>query len=86
VFANFEAEDIDLGRTNATGVQALKKFLAYAKTGIMDIGISEGLDADSPFEEEVEAALLKLGWIVERQVGVGGFRIDLLRTPQPWRP
>jgi very-short-patch-repair endonuclease/DNA polymerase III delta prime subunit len=77
VFANFEAEDIDLGRTNAAGVQALKKFLAYAKTGIMDIGVATGGDADSPFEEEVEAALLRLGWIIERQVGVGGFRIDL---------
>lgn len=77
VFANFEAEDIDLGRTNASGVRALKKFLAYAKTGIMDIGVGAGGDADSPFEEEVEAALLQLGLIVERQVGVGGFRIDL---------
>jgi very-short-patch-repair endonuclease len=85
VFANFEAEDIDLARTNAAGVVALKKFLAYAKTGIMDIGVATGGDADSPFEEEVEAALLSLGLNVERQVGVGGFRIDL-SVKDPDRP
>ncbi len=77
VFANFDADDIDLARTNAGGVRALKKFLAYAKTGIMEIGMATGRDADSPFEEDVETELLRLGWNLERQVGVGGFRIDL---------
>ncbi len=77
IFANFEAEDIDLARTSASGVAALKKYLAYAKTGIQEIGEVTGGDSESPFEEEVETTLLQLGWSLERQIGVGGFRIDL---------
>lgn len=85
VFANFDADDIDLARTNAGGVRALKKFLAYAKTGVMEIGIATGGDSESPFEEDVEAELVRLGWHIERQVGVGGFRIDLA-VKDPERP
>ena len=39
--------------------------------------MATGGDSESPFEEHVETALLQLGWDIERQIGVGGFRIDL---------
>jgi very-short-patch-repair endonuclease len=77
VFTNLKADDIDLGRTSARGVQVLKRFLEYADTGHLDIPIPSGGEAESPFEEAVSAGLRQLGYRVEHQVGTGGFFIDL---------
>lgn len=77
VFTNMRHTDIDLTRTNARGVVALKTFLKYAETGVMDIPGTSGRPEDSPFEEEVRLQLEKHGYKVEPQVGSGGFYIDL---------
>ena len=77
VFSNFRAGDLDLGRTDARGVAALKRYLKFAEDGNLDVpGPSGGL-SDSPFEDAVAAALEKLGCTVHLQVGSGGFFIDL---------
>ncbi len=78
VFSNLRADDIDLARTNARGVVALKAFLKYAETGILDVPRppQEG-EAGSPFEEAVAQALRGLGFEVHHQVGSAGFRLDL---------
>lgn len=77
VFSNFTADDIDLNRTNARGVVALKNFLAYAQTGNLEQPFSTGKEPDSPFEEEVINALVQHGVEVEPQVGTAGFFIDI---------
>jgi very-short-patch-repair endonuclease len=77
VFTNLTDQDIDLNRTNARGVRALKSFLAYARTGKMDITAPTGRGTDSPFEDEVKAALESSGYEVVTQVGTAGFFIDL---------
>jgi very-short-patch-repair endonuclease len=77
VFSNFTDDDIDLNRTNARGVVALKHFLAYAKTGILEQPYSTGKEPDSPFEEAVIKALVQNGIAVEPQVGTAGFFIDI---------
>lgn len=77
VFTNLKADDVDLGRTRARGVQVLKKFLQYADTGYLDIPMPSGGEAESPFEEAVSARLRQLGYRLEHQVGTGGFFIDL---------
>lgn len=77
VFTNLTDEDIDLARTNARGVQALKTFLAYARTGKLEIPIETGRGTDSPFEDEVKAALQSAGYEIRTQVGAAGFFIDL---------
>ena len=77
VFANFTADDIDLGRTQARGVVSLKRYLAYAKDGILQTAIGSLGELESPFEAEVAKALVNLGHRVEAQVGCAGFRIDL---------
>ncbi len=77
VFTNLKADDIDLGKTRARGVEVLKRFLKYADTGYLDIPIPSGGEVESPFEEAVSARLRQLGHRVEHQVGTGGFFIDL---------
>jgi very-short-patch-repair endonuclease len=77
VFTNLEPADIDLSRTRARGVEVLKRFLAYAKTGKLDIPVPSGRNPDSPFEIEVARKIRELGYQVECQVGEAGFFIDL---------
>jgi len=77
VFANFTANDLDLRRTEARGVRALKSFLAYAENGILETESWTADDAESPFEEEVIRNLQELGYELKPQVGVAGYRIDI---------
>ena len=77
VFSNFKADDIDLSRTKARGAIALKNFLAFADKRILLQPYGTGKEPDSPFEEEVLAALTSRGFAVEPQVGTAGFFIDI---------
>ena len=80
VFSSILAEQIDLGRTRARGVQDLKAFLDYAERGSMALpAYDEGSlgPAENAFEDSVVEALERRGWEVRTQVGVSGFRIDL---------
>lgn len=83
IFSNFTANDIDLNRSQARGVVALKNFLAYAKTGILEQPYQSGRECDSPFEEEVMKALVQHGIEAEPQVGTAGFFIDIgVKNPE----
>lgn len=83
VFCNFTADDIDLSRTQARGVAALKAFLAYARNRTLPVSEATGRAPDSIFEEQVIRALEKHGIPVDPQVGCGGFRIDIgVKDPQ----
>lgn len=77
IFASFEPGDIDLSRTQKEGPRILKRYMEFAKTGVLDQAIPTGGDADSPFEEDVANEITKLGYIVDNQVGSAGFMIDL---------
>ena len=77
VFASFDPGDIDPARSKREGPRVLKRFLDFAKTGIIEERAVSGLDADSPFEEDVAAAIRSLGYLADPQVGTAGFRIDL---------
>lgn len=77
VFASFDPGDIDPSRVSRDGPRVLKRFLDYAKTGIMDVRAPTGLEADSPFEEDVAAVITSLGFLADTQVGSAGFRIDI---------
>lgn len=87
LFTNLEADDIDLHKTNARGVAALKQYLTYAKTRKLNIPKPTEREADSPFEESVAASIRELGYDVVHQVGSAGFFIDLaIKDPnQPGR-
>ena len=80
VFSSIRAEQIDLARTHAVGVEHLKAFLDYAERGSIALPArDEGSlgPAESPFEEAVAEALRLEGWEVRTQIGVSGFRVDL---------
>jgi very-short-patch-repair endonuclease len=77
VFCNFTGADLDLERTKARGVAALKMFLTFAETGDLGQGEASGLDHDSEFEAEVAARLRARGYGVRSQIGASGFRVDL---------
>jgi very-short-patch-repair endonuclease len=77
VFTNLSADDIDLSRTSARGVAALRRFLQYAQTGHIDAAVSHQGEADAPFEKLVAEALQERGYQVDQQVGSAAFRVDL---------
>ncbi|MCQ2005253.1 DUF3320 domain-containing protein [Rhizobium sp. NRK18] len=83
VFISFDPADIDPSRSSRDGLRVLKRFLDFAKTGIMDEKAATGLGADSPFEEDVAAVIRSLGYEADPQVGSSGFRIDIgVRHPE----
>ena len=85
VYSNFLAADVDLRRSKARGIKALKTFLKYAATGALDMPEATGRGADSPFEEAVADALRARGHDIEHQVGSAGFFVDLA-VVDPDRP
>lgn len=77
VFASFDPGDIDPSRSAHEGPRVLKRFLDFAKTGIIEERVMTGLDADSPFDEDVIKVIRVLGYEADPQVGTAGFRIDI---------
>ncbi len=76
VVHSLRAEDITSGQT---GARQLRRYLEYVRNpdrGFESEVTSTG-EPESPFEEAVLAALRTRGHIVEAQIGVSGYRIDL---------
>lgn len=83
VFSNIRGDDIDISKSSARGVRALKTFLAYAESRRLDIPAPTGGEAESVFERQVALALADAGYTVDAQIGTAGFRIDLgVRDPE----
>lgn len=84
LFTNLSADDIDISRTTARGVVALKRYLKYAQTGKLDIpDVDLDKQTDNPFENEVARALRERGYQVDQQVGSAGYFIDLgIKDPE----
>ncbi|MCE9565716.1 MAG: DUF4011 domain-containing protein [Planctomycetes bacterium] len=84
VVSSMTAADIDLSRTSAEGAKMLKAFLDYAERG--PVALAEAItevnrrSADSPFEQEVGDELTRRGLTIHRQVGCGGYLIDMAIT------
>lgn len=77
VFTSMLSHDIITSETSSRGVIALKNFLAFADTGIIEQPKHTGKEPDSDFEVAVMHALAQHGYDCEPQVGVGGYFIDL---------
>jgi hypothetical protein len=77
IFASFDPGDIDLSRTSGEGPRILKRFLEFAKSGYIHEQSPTGLDADTPFEEDVADVIRGFGYLADAQVGSAGFRVDL---------
>lgn len=86
--ASVRSADMDLSGSRSEGAHLLKSYLSYAERGVdtLDLEMQEFAgETDSPFEEEVAAALIRRGLDPVSQVGCGGFRIDLA-LKHPDRP
>jgi len=77
VFANFTADDLDLTKTSAAGVAALKTYLeAAARRGsAAEPGLATATEI--PFAGQIAEALRRHGWEVRERVGVATSFLDL---------
>lgn len=94
IVTSIEPEELIVDYTKNDGPKLFKKYLEYAKAvsdGNLNLARSQLLSLldrnqqeknqsifDSEFEEEVYNKLVELGYNVETQYGVGGYRIDLV--------
>lgn len=77
VFCNFKADALKTKHASPDGLKALKGFLEYAEDPNKVLATETGLGAESLFEEQVAEVVTSLGYEVETQVGMSGYRIDI---------
>ncbi len=75
--SSMTTDDIRVGPDSRLGVRALRDYLAYADTRILDQPRETGRPPDSDFEIAVARALEQAGYACTAQVGVAGFFIDI---------
>ena len=75
LFTHLHADDIDLSRTAAEGVHALRAFLEFARVRQTQVLAHGG--QGSAFERALQARLTTAGHEVHRQVGTPSLHIDL---------
>jgi transcription elongation GreA/GreB family factor/very-short-patch-repair endonuclease len=85
LFSSMQPEDIRIDSTMSKGVQALKNYLNFAKTGNLDAIEIWDREADSDFEIAVGGVLENNGYQILPQLGVAGFFIDIA-VRHPDRP
>ena len=82
IFCSFDPGEMDLSKTRLEGPRVLKRFLEFAKTGVIEDKVATGAEPDTPFEADIASEIRKLGYLVDHQVGTVGFLIDLgIRHP-----
>ncbi|MFK7693003.1 DUF3320 domain-containing protein [Paenibacillus sp. HJGM_3] len=79
VFSALRADHLDVSRTRAHGVSALRSFLEYAEKGVSALGVdADRLDTRTEgMEAQIAEALRREGYQVELHVGASGYRMDL---------
>lgn len=82
IFCSFDPGEMDLSKARLEGPRVLKRFLEFAKTGVIEDKVATGAEPDTPFEADIASEIRKLGYLVDHQVGTVGFLIDLgIRHP-----
>lgn len=83
VFANFTADELRINDSSPFGIKSLQVFLHYAEKGnFKRIGETENIKP-TPFESQLNDAVVKLGYPVVQRVGSQGFHLDLaIRNPE----
>lgn len=77
VFASFDPGDINPDGATRNGPRVLKRFLEFAKTGVLQDKEPTGKEPDSPFEIDVADVVRSLGYLADPQVGSVGFHVDI---------
>ncbi|MDP3000008.1 MAG: AAA domain-containing protein [Bryobacterales bacterium] len=83
VFSSMDPGSIRVDPDSKRGTKVLKKYLEYAKTGVLQQAQGSRGGPESDFETCVGQVLQEHGYEIATQVGVAGFFIDLaLRHPR----
>ncbi|MEX2681796.1 MAG: DUF3320 domain-containing protein [Candidatus Sigynarchaeota archaeon] len=81
VFCSFLPAEVDLKRSSSPSFHKLIQYLEYARTGdLASVTISKDSSmplVEGPLEEDVYRALTAKGFVVDKQIGCSGYRIDL---------
>lgn len=78
IFSTLRSEQIDLKRTQAVGVEGLKRFLEFAEKGTMPIASSAvSREIPSTINQKIAEMLQKNGYTVKLNVGLSQFKIDI---------
>lgn len=86
VVASFSPDELDASRTDARGVQLLKAYLEYARSGSLPDVQAAARQPENPFEQDIFDALSGKGVRLEPQWGVSGYKIDFaVRHPTDGR-
>jgi very-short-patch-repair endonuclease len=85
VFSSLDPDKLLVNDNSARGLRALKQYLQYARTGILESGDDSTGEPVNDFERSVGNVLKHRGFQVACQVGVAGFFVDLA-IRHPGRP
>jgi very-short-patch-repair endonuclease len=77
VFSSLDPDRIHTNPNSPWGVRALKQYLTYARTGVLQQADAGSEQPTNDFERAVSSVLKEIGYEVVPQVGVAGFFIDL---------
>jgi very-short-patch-repair endonuclease len=77
VFSSLDPDKIQVSSSSAWGLRALKQYLTFARTGVLEAPDDGGPQPTNDFERSVGAVLRDKGFEVIPQVGVAGFFVDL---------
>ncbi|MBO4659744.1 MAG: DUF4011 domain-containing protein [Prevotella sp.] len=78
VFSTLRAEQIDLNRSQAKGVEGLKRFLEFAKSGRMPVSSAQIDDqVNTTMVDSIASELRAHGYQVDTRVGRSRFKVDL---------
>ena len=77
VFTSMRPEDVKIGEAASLGLKAMRAYLAFAETGVLEQPIIGDGPEPNDFEMSVGTALQSRGLNIVPQVGVAGYFIDL---------
>ncbi|MBO4821349.1 MAG: DUF4011 domain-containing protein [Prevotella sp.] len=78
VFSTLQPEQIDLNRSRARGVEGLKRFLEFAKSGRMPLSATQvQTETDTALVDAIANELRMHGYQVDTFVGRSRFKVDL---------
>ena len=78
VFSTLQPEQIDLNRSRARGVEGLKRFLEFAKSGRMPVAATQiQEETETALIDSIAAELRLHGYEVDTLVGRSRFKVDL---------
>lgn len=80
VFATLTPDQINLSRTSAAGVAALKEFMEFAASNHMaetESSVSSDMNQDSGIADAICTALMEQGYETDRAIGESAYKIDI---------